>query len=119
VHGAGVARRFAICRGSVAAARLNGLVHGAGNLPLGDDPLPAGDGLLPLRDGLLPLRDDLRNRLGVPTVIREIAARNRDDLAHVARLCSDLSAAMLRRWTGLGPLPVANGDPLSRRGAAP
>jgi phosphotransferase family enzyme len=61
----------------VAAARLNGVVHAAGNLPLGDDLLPVGDGLLPLRDGLLSLGDDLRNPLGVPTVIREIASSER------------------------------------------
>jgi Ser/Thr protein kinase RdoA (MazF antagonist) len=59
-------------------------------------------------------RERVLHRLGVVAH----AARDRDDLAHVARLCSDLSAAMLRRWTGLAPLPVANGDPLSSRAAA-
>jgi hypothetical protein len=59
-------------------------------------------------------RERILHRLGVVAH----AARNRDDLARVARLCSDLSAAMLRRWTGLAPLPVANGDPLAIRGAA-
>jgi hypothetical protein len=59
-------------------------------------------------------RERILHRLGVVAH----AARDRDDLAQVARLCADLSAAMLRRWTGLAPLPVATGDPLPDRGAA-
>ena len=56
-------------------------------------------------------RERLLHRLGVVAA----KARDRHDLANIARLCADLYALMLRRWPRLRPLAVATGDPLPDR----
>jgi Phosphotransferase enzyme family len=61
------------------------------------------------RWGTATARGRLLHRLGVVAA----AARDRDDLTHMARLCTGLSARLLLRRPP-PPLPIAPGDPLSR-----
>jgi hypothetical protein len=63
------------------------------------------------RWGTATARGRLLHRLGVVAV----AARDRDDLTNLGRLCTELSARLLRRRPPVPPLPTAPGDPMAAR----
>jgi hypothetical protein len=63
------------------------------------------------RWGTATARGRLLHRLGVVAV----AARDRDDLTNLGRLCIELSARLLRRRPPAPPLPTAPGDPMAGR----